>query len=51
VIYNFHEARGTQRLKKTMGVNPGSAYEQGILQGALLEINKKGVKKYLLTSG
>jgi hypothetical protein len=48
---HIHEARGTQRLKKTMGVNPGSAYEQGVLQGALLEIDKKGIKKYLLTSG
>ncbi len=48
---HIHEARGTQRLKKTLGVNPGSAYEQGLLQGVLVEINKKGVRNYLLTSG
>ncbi|MDD2553249.1 MAG: metallophosphoesterase [Desulfotomaculaceae bacterium] len=48
---HIHEARGMQRLKKTMGINPGSAYEQGLLQGALIEINKKGVRNYLLTSG
>ena len=48
---HIHEARGTQRLKKTIGINPGSSYEQGLLQGALIEINKKGVRNYLLTSG
>jgi hypothetical protein len=48
---HIHEARGAQRLGRTLAINPGSAYEQGSLQGALIELGRKGVQQYLLTSG
>jgi hypothetical protein len=48
---HIHEARGAHRLGRTLAINPGSAYEQGSLQGAVIQLNRKGVQQYLLTSG
>jgi uncharacterized protein len=49
---HIHEARGVARLGSTVCLNPGSSYEQGILLGAVIDLDKrKGVKNYLLTSG
>jgi uncharacterized protein len=49
---HIHEARGTARLGPTLSVNPGSAYETGDLQGAVIELDGKGkVKRYRLTIG
>ncbi|HZC41161.1 MAG TPA: hypothetical protein VE343_10845 [Streptosporangiaceae bacterium] len=50
---HIHESRGVARLGRTLAVNPGSVYGDGVLQGALLELNpKKGkVTKYLLVNG
>jgi uncharacterized protein len=49
---HIHEARGHTRIGKTLCINPGSAYEQGELLGALVELDgRKGVKNYVLTSG
>jgi len=48
---HIHEGRGIKRMKKTFVVNPGSSYEQGTLLGAIIEVDKKGVSKYVLTSG
>ena len=50
---HIHESRGVCRLGRTLAVNPGSVYGDGVLQGALLELNpKKGkVQKYLLVNG
>lgn len=50
---HIHESRGIARLGRTLAVNPGSVYGDGVLQGALLELNpKKGkVQKYLLVNG
>ncbi len=48
---HIHEGRGIKRMKKTFVVNPGSSYEQSTLLGAIIEMDKKGVKKYVLTSG
>lgn len=48
---HIHEGRGIKRMKKTFVVNPGSSYEQSTLLGAIIELDKKGVKKYVLTSG
>ncbi len=35
----------------TLCINPGSAYEQGDLMGALIELDGKKVKNFVLTSG
>jgi Icc-related predicted phosphoesterase len=49
---HIHEARGTSRIGKTLCINPGSAYEQGDLLGALVELDgRKKVKNFVLTSG
>jgi uncharacterized protein len=49
---HIHEARGTARIGSTLCINPGSAYEQGDLLGALVELDgRKKVKSFVLTSG
>ena len=49
---HIHESRGIAKLGKTVCVNPGSEYSEGVLHGALLEFDgTKGLKRYQLTSG
>jgi hypothetical protein len=50
---HIHESRGVIRIGKTLCINPGSEYEQGLLRGAIVNIddNSKKVKSYLLVSG
>lgn len=49
---HIHEGKGTARLGKTLAINAGSLYEQGVLQGALIELDtKKGIRSYTLTTG
>ena len=49
---HIHESRGVAKLGRTICVNPGSEYSEGVLHGALLEFDgKKGLKRYQLTSG
>jgi Icc-related predicted phosphoesterase len=49
---HIHESRGAVRLGKTLAINPGSEYGDGVLRGALVEIDRRhGVKSYQLPSG
>lgn len=49
---HIHEAKGTARLGKTLAINPGSMYEQGVLQGVVVDLDpKKGIRSYTLTTG
>jgi Icc-related predicted phosphoesterase len=49
---HIHEARGNARIGNTLCINPGSAYEQGDLLGAVVDLDgKRRVKKFVLTSG
>lgn len=49
---HIHESRGIAKLGKTVCINPGSAYGEGVLHGALFELDrKKGLKRFQLTSG
>jgi uncharacterized protein len=49
---HIHESRGAIKIGKTLCINPGSEYADGVLQGALVELNaRKGIKKYQLPSG
>jgi len=50
---HIHESRGVKRMGRTLAINPGSVYGDGVLQGAVLELNaKKGkVSKYILVNG
>jgi uncharacterized protein len=50
---HIHEGRGAVKLGKTLSVNPGSTYEDGVLQAAIvdLDVKKAEVKRYLLING
>jgi Icc-related predicted phosphoesterase len=49
---HIHEGKGTARLGKTLAINAGSLYEQGVLQGALIELDsRKGIRSYSMTTG
>jgi len=49
---HIHESRGAVRLGSTLAVNPGSEYGDGVLCGALLEIDgRRGVRHYQLPTG
>jgi len=50
---HIHESRGVKRMGRTLSINPGSVYGDGVLQGAVLDLNaKKGkVARYLLVNG
>jgi Icc-related predicted phosphoesterase len=48
---HIHEGRGTSRIGKTLCINPGSMYEQGVLQGAIVKLGKNKIESYVLTQG
>jgi len=48
---HIHEARGFAKIGPTLCINPGSEYGEGILRGALLNMDDKRLKSYLLTQG
>ncbi len=50
---HIHESKGVLRLGRTLTMNPGSSYSDGVLQGAVLDLNeKKGkVTRYMFVNG
>jgi Icc-related predicted phosphoesterase len=50
---HIHESRGVWKSGRTLAINPGSSYNDGVLQGAVLEVNEKKGKlgKYILVNG
>jgi Icc-related predicted phosphoesterase len=50
---HIHESRGVAKMGRTLAMNPGSSYSDGVLQGAVIDLNeKKGkVAKYILVNG
>ncbi|MGI9305583.1 MAG: metallophosphoesterase family protein [Gammaproteobacteria bacterium] len=48
---HIHEGRGKISIGRTICVNPGSVYPEGILQGALITIKGDKVKAVNLTQG
>ncbi|MGH2656531.1 MAG: metallophosphoesterase family protein [Actinomycetota bacterium] len=49
---HIHESPGAQRLGRTVIVNPGSDYGDGILRGALITLDRrKGVRSWQLVQG
>ncbi|MEM4142407.1 MAG: metallophosphoesterase [Thermoplasmata archaeon] len=48
---HIHESRGAEKIKNTLCINPGSEYQEGILHGALLNLEGKKLKGYVLTTG
>ncbi|MDD5466449.1 MAG: hypothetical protein PHS96_01455 [Anaerolineales bacterium] len=48
---HIHEAKGTRKYRRTLCINAGSQYEQGILQGVVVELQPKKIGSYVLTTG
>jgi hypothetical protein len=48
---HVHEGKGTKRYKRTLCINPGSMYEQGVLHGAVVELKPNKLGTYVLTTG
>jgi Icc-related predicted phosphoesterase len=48
---HIHESRGVLRIGRTLCINPGSEYSEGILRGALITLEKDKIKNHQLTSG
>src|ERR1700683_5027998 len=49
---HIHEARGAQKIGRTLCVNPGSDYSSGVLRGAVIDIAQDGsCLDFLLTTG
>ena len=48
---HIHESRGFVKIGRTLCINPGSEYGEGKLRGAIINLDQKGVKNYLLTQG
>lgn len=48
---HIHESRGVYKLGRTVCINPGSEYGQGILRGAIVDLEDNKVSDYLLVSG
>ncbi len=49
---HIHESRGVARIGRTLTVNPGSSYGDGVLQAALIDLNpKNGKVKHVLVNG
>ena len=49
---HIHESRGVAKVGRTLTLNPGSSYSDGVLQAALIDINpKNGKVKYVLVNG
>lgn len=48
---HIHESKGFVKLGRTMCINPGSEYSDGILRGALVNLEGGKVHDFMLTSG
>jgi len=50
---HIHEGRGAVKIGRTLAVNPGSSYEDGVLQAAIVDLDEKkgAVKRYVLING
>jgi Icc-related predicted phosphoesterase len=48
---HIHESRGTARIGRTICINPGSAYAEGVLDGAIVELEGGRVVSHQFVSG
>lgn len=48
---HIHESRGVSRIGRTICLNPGSEYTEGILRGVIINVGKGKIKSYQFTSG
>ncbi|GIW20058.1 MAG: metallophosphoesterase [Chloroflexota bacterium] len=48
---HIHEARGVHRIGRTLCLNPGSEYAEGIMKASIVNLEPTRVKGYILISG
>jgi len=48
---HIHESKGHERIGRTLCLNPGSEYGEGILHCALVNIDEKSVRGFMLITG
>lgn len=48
---HIHESGGAERLGRTVSVNPGSEYGEGLLRGFVVDVGTDGVKDYARLEG
>lgn len=49
---HIHESRAGVKLGRTLAINPGSEYSEGVLRGAIITLHtKKGVKGFQMVAG
>ena len=48
---HIHEARGIHRIGRTLCLNPGSEYAEGIMKASIVNLERTRVKGYILISG
>jgi Icc-related predicted phosphoesterase len=48
---HIHESRGATKIGRTLCINPGSEYSEGVLRGAIVTLSRDAIKAYQLTSG
>ena len=48
---HVHESRGFQKLGRTLAINPGSTYNDWSLQGVIVDLEDKQIKRQMPTAG
>ena len=49
---HIHESAARRRIGRTLALNPGSEYSEGVLRGVIVTLSeKKGVRGYQLVAG
>jgi hypothetical protein len=48
---HVHESKGFAKIGRSLCLNPGSEYLEGILRGVLVQIDKRKVRDFIFTSG
>jgi Icc-related predicted phosphoesterase len=48
---HIHEAAGHTRIGRTMAINAGSEYAEGIMKAAIINLERDKVKGHMLISG
>ena len=48
---HIHEARGVHKIGRTLCLNPGSEYAEGIMKASIVNLEPARVKGYILISG
>jgi uncharacterized protein len=48
---HIHESRSAQKIGRTMCINPGSEYGEGVLRGVIINLTKQKIDNYMFTMG